>query len=193
MQQSRFCAKSLFPPGAAFGARNPMRDLYPAASYQDELEMSHVFCSQIYNGVPVLGGNIPVHVGTDNQVSSANGNAVFDIKAAVTPAPQPNRLMRRPSPPLAGCSLTLPPPCFAQIFILTARSGAGAGGVDRVEIIFADRLIMNHWLEVSVLAGLRTGLIADDVFYFGNLAGDTGNFCRGAARRAPADFRPLSS
>ena len=34
--------------------------------------------------------------------------------------------------------------------------------------------VANKWLQVSVLANDRTGLPANDVFYFGNLIGDTG-------------------
>jgi regulation of enolase protein 1 (concanavalin A-like superfamily) len=58
---------------------------------------------------------------------------------------------------------------------VTVRSGAGTGGSDRVTIVWADNAIQNKWLQVKVLATSRTGLAADDVFYFGNAVGETGN------------------
>jgi hypothetical protein len=40
---------------------------------------------------------------------------------------------------------------------------------------WADGLIKNQWLEVTVLANERTRLAAPDVFYFGSLVGETGD------------------
>ncbi len=57
---------------------------------------------------------------------------------------------------------------------VNVRMGAGSGGADRVELIWADGAIRNTWLQVTVLANARTGLFAPDVFYFGNAVGDTG-------------------
>lgn len=48
-------------------------------------------------------------------------------------------------------------------------------GTDRVEFIWADNAIENRYLEVTTLANANTGLVADDVFYFGNIIGDTFN------------------
>ncbi|MBN2138129.1 MAG: hypothetical protein JW720_09995 [Sedimentisphaerales bacterium] len=58
---------------------------------------------------------------------------------------------------------------------ITVRSGAGAGGSDRVTLIWADNFIENTWLQVSVLPTSATGLSSADVFYFGNSIGDAGN------------------
>ena len=45
----------------------------------------------------------------------------------------------------------------------------GQGGSARVKLTFADRAIENAWLRVTVLANLlTTGLLANDIFYFGN-------------------------
>jgi hypothetical protein len=55
------------------------------------------------------------------------------------------------------------------------RLGAGAGGSDRIELIWADGAIVNEWLQITLNANAITGLAAPDVFYFGNLVGDTGN------------------
>ncbi|HZN65331.1 MAG TPA: alkaline phosphatase family protein [Tepidisphaeraceae bacterium] len=57
--------------------------------------------------------------------------------------------------------------------MITTRRGAGVGGSDRVTLVWADRAIANQWLQVTVRATSRTGLRRDDVFYFGNLAGET--------------------
>ena len=71
---------------------------------------------------------------------------------------------------------------------VTVRRGAGADGSDRVTIIWADEdpltnprepgAISNQWLQVIVLSdasGGSLGLAHDDVFYFGNAIGETGN------------------
>ncbi len=57
------------------------------------------------------------------------------------------------------------------------RPGEGEGGSDRIEVIWPDGVIKNTWLQV-ILKGndasdTNTGLIDSDVFYFGNLVGDT--------------------
>lgn len=58
---------------------------------------------------------------------------------------------------------------------ITVRSGAGIDGSDRVTLIWADNAIQKQWLQVTVKASANTGLSADDLFYFGNSVGDTGN------------------
>ena len=51
---------------------------------------------------------------------------------------------------------------------LLLRHGAGAGGSDRLTVVWADGAIKNTWLQVTLDA---TG----NVFYFGNAVGETGN------------------
>jgi len=51
--------------------------------------------------------------------------------------------------------------------------GAGGGGADLVTVKLPTEA-RNTWLRVTVKASPRTGLLKDDVFYFGNLVGDTG-------------------
>lgn len=58
---------------------------------------------------------------------------------------------------------------------VSVRSGAGASGSDRVTVTWANSAIRNTWLKVVVKATAQTGLGADDVFFFGNVVGDTGN------------------
>jgi len=56
---------------------------------------------------------------------------------------------------------------------VTVRRGAGAGGTDRVELIWPDGALVHTWLQITILATASTGLDAADVFYFGNSVGDT--------------------
>lgn len=49
---------------------------------------------------------------------------------------------------------------------------AGEGGSHRIKLEFANKLVSNTWLRVTVLASLATALPKDDVFYFGNVMGD---------------------
>ena len=71
--------------------------------------------------------------------------------------------------------------------VVTVRSGAGAGASDRVTLTWADGQIVNRWVQVTVKANADTGLAAPDVFYFGNLVGDTGDQT-GAAAVTAADM-----
>ena len=57
---------------------------------------------------------------------------------------------------------------------VTVRAGAGVGGSDRITLAWPDNTIEQQWLQVTVLAGGNLGLVADDVFYFGNAIGDSG-------------------
>ena len=58
---------------------------------------------------------------------------------------------------------------------VTRRAGAGTAGSDRVTLTWADGVIKNTWLRVTMKADAQTGLSAPDVFYFGNLIGETGD------------------
>ena len=68
---------------------------------------------------------------------------------------------------------------------ITVREGAGLNGSDRITLIWngnnlnatvdANEAVAKAWLQVTVKATVNTGLAADDVFYFGNAIGDTGD------------------
>ena len=45
----------------------------------------------------------------------------------------------------------------------------------RIAITWADAAITKKWLEIRVKANDRTGLLQDDVFYFGNAVGESGD------------------
>ena len=58
---------------------------------------------------------------------------------------------------------------------INVRPGTGLDGADRITLIWADGVIRNKWLQVTVLATDNTGLAMPDVFYFGNAVGESGN------------------
>jgi hypothetical protein len=58
---------------------------------------------------------------------------------------------------------------------ITVRSGAGTGGSDRITLLWGDNAIQNTWLQITVNATANTGLASADVFYFGNVIGESGN------------------
>jgi hypothetical protein len=62
---------------------------------------------------------------------------------------------------------------------IQVRAGAGVGGSGRVEIVWADgQAVKKQWLMVKVLSdvhGGHAGLASDEVFYFGNAVGETGD------------------
>jgi len=65
-----------------------------------------------------------------------------------------------------------PAPAPAEV---TVREDAGAGGSGRVTIIWRDNAIEKQWLQVTVKATANTGLLQDDVSYFGNAIGECGD------------------
>ena len=58
---------------------------------------------------------------------------------------------------------------------IDVRPASGIGDSDRVTLIWPNGTIVNEWLQVTVLATPNSGLLANDVFYFGNAIGETGN------------------
>ncbi|MCC5830183.1 MAG: right-handed parallel beta-helix repeat-containing protein, partial [Phycisphaeraceae bacterium] len=57
--------------------------------------------------------------------------------------------------------------------IIDVRPGEGIDGSDRITLIWTDGTIVDTWLQVTVLNTEVTRLPEPDVFYFGNLRGDT--------------------
>jgi hypothetical protein len=58
---------------------------------------------------------------------------------------------------------------------ILVRPGAGIAGSDRITLVWDDGVIANQWLQITVRATAATGLTEPDVFYFGNLVGETGD------------------
>jgi len=52
----------------------------------------------------------------------------------------------------------------------SVQTGAGVEESDRVTISWSEQAIVNSWLQVTIS---NSGLPVEDVFFFGNLAGDT--------------------
>jgi hypothetical protein len=59
--------------------------------------------------------------------------------------------------------------------IVVIRLGEGVNGSDRIVVIWPDKAIFRKWLQVTVRATEATGLLVDDVHYWGNAIGETGN------------------
>jgi uncharacterized delta-60 repeat protein len=73
-----------------------------------------------------------------------------------------------PDPQTPGAWVAAPAPLS-----VTERPSGLADGSTRVSVVWADGAIMNQWLQVTVKANADTRLAQPDVFYFGNLVGET--------------------
>jgi hypothetical protein len=73
------------------------------------------------------------------------------------------------------------------------RAGAGLHGAHRITLVWPDGAIVGEWLEVRLKTTAVTGLAADDVFYFGNAPGDTGNDAGQLAVVDASDFSATAS
>jgi hypothetical protein len=60
-------------------------------------------------------------------------------------------------------------------YLINTYPGRGPGGSTQITIIWYDNDIQNEWLQVTVLGQGHLGIGTDDVFYFGNAIGDTGD------------------
>jgi fibronectin type 3 domain-containing protein len=58
---------------------------------------------------------------------------------------------------------------------VTQYPGFGVNGSIRLELVWDNNDIENEWVQVTLKANENTQLVEDDVFYFGNAIGDTGN------------------
>jgi subtilisin-like proprotein convertase family protein len=74
----------------------------------------------------------------------------------------------------------------AAIPQVSIRRGAGVNGSDRITFTIRDGGVARKWLQVTVKATANTGLAQPDVFYFGNLIGDTGSGNSASAARVTA-------
>jgi N-acetylneuraminic acid mutarotase len=84
-----------------------------------------------------------------------------------------------------GADLTKWSGTAAEPAAITVRRGAGFNGSDRITIVWPDEQLRNTWLRVSVAPGGSVGLATQDVFYFGNAVGETGNRAMQVKRRRP--------
>jgi len=86
---------------------------------------------------------------------------------------------------------------YTGLIDISVRSGDGDNGSDRITLIFPDGTFTKTWLQVTIKATANTGLVTDDVFYFGNAVGETGDnpsnanvnaFDTGGVRDNPRNF-----
>lgn len=71
--------------GKYFGIKDADNELFFLQKKTDELGMQHIRFNQKYQGVPVFGSQIIVHLKKDLTVSAANGEIVPDISLIVNP------------------------------------------------------------------------------------------------------------
>ena len=106
--------------------------------------------------------------------SKGLNGVMFDLKDMPLGAQPPHVEVKmsvpgvRPGEPVTWVSAPQPA-------TITRRNGAGAGQTDRITLIWPNGAIKNRWLQVTVKADAVSWLPRDDVFYFGNLIGETGD------------------
>jgi len=146
----------------------------------------------------LLPGQTAAPCNVSNYAAGINGIAIDlpNATAAISPTDFAFRVGNDDQPDAWGA----PPPPTGFEFL----PGQGTLDSDRVVIVWNDGSIVNTWLQVAVSANENTGLVAADVFYFGNAVGETGNdpnnalvtaadviavrdHPRGPANRAPID------
>lgn len=120
------------------------------------------------NGIMVDIGNLPRDLAGQPTISLAD----FDFKVGNTATP--------------GLWVA---PVAAASPQLEVQEGAGTGGSDRVVITFADGVIKNQWLQVTVLVAPGTGIASPNVHYWGNQIGETG--VGNTATRARVDINDV--
>jgi ELWxxDGT repeat protein len=69
---------------------------------------------------------------------------------------------------------------------VTRRNDGLPEDLDRLTVIWPDGAIRNTWLRVTLEATLDGAVVGRDVFYFGHLAGETGDAAAGAVARVTA-------
>jgi beta-glucanase (GH16 family) len=70
---------------------------------------------------------------------------------------------------------------------VTQRVVPDAPDITRITLTWRDRAIRNAWLRVTVNANAAAEFAAPDVFYFGNLVGETGDDASGRVARVSDD------
>ncbi len=63
----------------------------------------------------------------------------------------------------------------AAVPTITFTAGAGVNGDTRIEITFPNNVIQNEWLQITMLGDADTMQSGNDMFYFGNAIGETGD------------------
>ncbi|MFQ5434883.1 MAG: M4 family metallopeptidase, partial [Anaerolineae bacterium] len=71
--------------GSQFGIQNPAEELILSDSRTDNLGMTRLTYEQTYQGVPVFGGTIFVHLNEKGAITAVNGSFIPDIQVNPTP------------------------------------------------------------------------------------------------------------
>jgi hypothetical protein len=129
---------------------------------------------------PLLPGQPPSPAHYSTFSHGINGVMIDVAGLASAPAAE-DFVFRVGGSPGASTWTTATPPTS-----ITVRAGAGANGSDRITVIWPTGSVRNQWLQVTLLETDRTGLPAPDVFYVGNLVGDTSDAPLGATARVSA-------
>ena len=122
---------------------------------------------------PLLPGETATFANYTSFVRGINGIMVY-LDGHAAPAAE-DFAFRVKDPAAPGGWAAAPAP----LEYYTAQNAGAPGAV--AAFTFPDGSVRNTWLEVSVLANERTGLLSPQTFYWGNLVGDTGNNAAGAA------------
>jgi hypothetical protein len=119
----------------------------------------------------LLPGQAPSFSNVTSYVRGINGIMVdiANLPAATPPLNADDFMFRRGASGNPALWQDAPAP------VVAIRPGAGPNGSTRVTLTWPDTAVRNAWLQVTVKSGPRTGLPAPDVFYFGNLPGETGD------------------
>jgi bacillolysin len=86
LQAEETAAQFLAEYGSLFGLQNPERELVVMKMNEGELGYSFVRYQQVYEGIPVLGGELIVAAGSSNSVTAALGEILPGITLDLNPA-----------------------------------------------------------------------------------------------------------
>jgi hypothetical protein len=116
---------------------------------------------------PLRPGGTPGFGNVTSYARGLNGLMIDVFGLSVVPGPNDvTLLVGNGGDPSAWAPA--PKPAYVAL-----RPGAGVGGSTRVNYAWPDGAIRNTWLRVAINPTANTGLTTPDVFYFGNLVGET--------------------
>ena len=125
----------------------------------------------VFGKTPLLPGGAAGNANYTNYTKGINGVMIDLVRPPSAAAPTADdfefRVGNDSNP--AGWAVAPPPSS------VTVQRGGGIGGSDRVTLVWPDGAVRNAWLRVMTKANARTGLSTADVFYLGNLVGETGD------------------
>jgi hypothetical protein len=172
----------------AIGSQNVKRDFLPVPAATTNVTGRHVFYNNsAYDGRDVAATLADLNaIAPDKQALRPGGaasfsnitsftggiNGVLVDFAGIPPATLTTDDFTFRSGPGINPALWPAAPAPAAVVELPNPTGSNTA---RYAITWPDGAIRNTWLQVTVKANANTGLGADDVFYFGNLAGETGD------------------